>query len=78
MRIGKKVWMTGSIKTDGGINVGKVVGIEHIYEGLGYMTEKQYLNDFVEYQYKVAYEDVFTKRAVSEWVHHTDVSFTKP
>jgi hypothetical protein len=78
MRIGKKVWLTGCPKADGRINVGKIVGIEHIYECLGFMTERQYLSSFVQYQYKVAFVDVATGRGVAEWVHHTKVSFNKP
>ena len=78
MRIGKKAWMTGSIKTDGRCNVGKVVGVDLIYEGLGFITEKQFISSHVPYRYKVAYVDVFTKRAISEWVHKSDVSFVNP
>ena len=78
MRLGRKVWLVGDPKADGRINVGKLVGIEQIYESLGFMTEKQYLSSFVPYRYKVAYVDVFTGRGASEWVHHTKVSFSKP
>ena len=73
-----KVWLLNSKKTDGRYNKGVVVGIELSYDGLGYMTERQYLSEFKEYRYKVAYVDVCTGRACTEWLHHTDVSKTKP
>lgn len=75
--INKKVWILQQ-KTDGRYNKGVVVGIEKIYEGFGYLTEKQYFSDFVPYRYKVAYVDVFTKKACCEWVHHSDVTDKNP
>lgn len=73
--MGNKVWILNSKKTDGRYNKGVIVGIEKEYPSLGFMTEAQY---FREYRYKVAYVDVFTKRAGAEWVYHTLISKTKP
>jgi hypothetical protein len=62
-RLGQTVYITGYPKTDGRINKGKVVGIEGHRSGpLLYLSEKEYLNDFNDYTYKVAYIDVFTER----------------
>lgn len=74
----KKVWLLNSKKIDGRYNKGVIVGINKIYEGLGYMTERQYLQDFVVYEYKVAFVDVCTNKACAEWVHHSYVSTADP
>jgi hypothetical protein len=74
----KKVWDINSRKIDGRYNCGKVVGIKKIYEGLGFITEKQYLNDFVEYEYLFACVDVCTGRASAVWVHYNKLSLTEP
>ena len=74
----KKVWDIGNRKTDGRYNCGKIVGIKKIYEGLGYVTERQYLSDFVEYEYLFAYVDCFTGMALAEWLHYSKLSTTKP
>lgn len=76
--INRKVWILNSKKIDGRYNKGKIVGIEKYYDGLGYLTESQYLNDFKEYRYKVAYVDVVTSRASAEWIHYTDISTERP
>jgi hypothetical protein len=73
-----KVWVINSKKIDGRYNKGIVVGIEMIYDGLGFMSERQYFNDFEEYRYKVAYVDVFTNKGCCEWLHHEYLSKTKP
>ena len=73
-----KVWIISSQKIDGRYNKGKIVGIEKEYFGLGFFTERQYLNDFEEYRYKVAYVDVFTGKASAEWIHHSELSKEKP
>ena len=74
----KKVWITKDRKTDGEYNKGKVVGIKKIYEGLGFYTESQYLNGFIEYEYLVAFVDTSTKRGYAEWVYYEDLSLKKP
>ena len=76
--IGNKAWILKDRKTDGRYNKGVIVEIEKEYPSLGFMTEAQYFRDFREYRYKVAYVDVFTKRAGAEWVYHTLISKTKP
>jgi hypothetical protein len=76
--INKKVWITSSKKTDGRYNRGVVKGIDLFYDGLGYISETQYLKDFEEWRYKIAYVDVFTKRACQEWIHYKELSVTKP
>lgn len=78
LSMNKKVWLLNSKKTDGRYNKGVIVGIDKIYEGLGYMTERQYQQDFVVYKYKVAYVDVYTNKACNEWVHHSYVSTIDP
>lgn len=78
LSMGNKVWILNSKKTDGRYNKGVIVGIEKDYIKLGFMTESQYFRDFIEYRYKVAYVDVFTGRAIAEWIYHTNLSKTKP
>lgn len=73
-----KVWILNSKKIDGRYNKGIIVGIELSYEGLGFMTERQYFNDFEENRYKVAYVDVFTGMACSEWFYYPLLSKVKP
>ena len=73
-----KVWIISSQKIDGRYNKGKIVGIEKEYFGLGFFTERQYLNDFEESRYKVAYVDVVTERASAEWFHYSELSKEKP
>ena len=77
-RMGGIVWILSSKKTDGLYNKGKIVGVELNYYGLGYMTERQYLNDFGHPRYKVAYVDCFTNRACSEWLCESDLQKNKP
>ena len=77
-RMGQSVWILSSKKTDGRYNKGNIVGIELSYYGLGYLTEKQYLDDFSHPKYKVAYVDCFTNKGCSVWVHEDDLSKEKP
>jgi len=74
----KRVWDISSRKTHGGYNYGKVVGIKQIYEGLGFLTEKQYFKDFKEYEYLFACVDICTGKASAEWVHYSNLSLTEP
>ena len=78
LSINKTVWIISSKKTDGRYNKGKVKGIDLLYDGLGYMSETQYLRDFEEWRYKVAYVDVATNKACQEWIHYKELSVTKP
>ena len=78
IRIGNSVWIIKSKKIDGRYNRGKVVGIEMSYNGLGYLSETQFIKDHKISRYKVAYVDVVTKKACSEWLYHKDVSKEKP
>lgn len=78
LSINKKVWIISSRKTDGRYNKGIVVGIEKLYDGLGYMSELQFFRDFEEWRYKVAYVDVFTSKACQDWVHYKELSLSKP
>lgn len=78
MNLKNKVWILNSKKTDGRYNKGVIVGIELDYPYLNYTSESQYFKDFKESRYKVAYVDVFTKRACCEWFRHDVLSKTKP
>ena len=77
-RMGAMVWVISSRKTDGRYNKAKIVGVELNYYGLGFMTERQYLNDFAHPRYKVAYVDCCTGRACSEWVGEHEIQKKKP
>lgn len=77
-RMGKKLWILSSKKTTGEFNRGTVVGIDLSYHGLGFINEAQFVRDHIHARYKVAYVDVFTKRAVTEWLHESDLQAEKP
>ena len=74
----QKVWIISSRKTDGRYNRGTIVGVELNYYGLGYLTEAQFIRDHGHARYKVAYIDVFTTRACSEWFSECDLIKEKP
>ena len=77
-RMGSMVWDLSSRKADGRYNRAKIVGVELNYYGLGYMTERQYLNDFAHPRYKIAYVDCVTGRACNDWVVEVDLQKDKP
>jgi len=72
------VWIISARKTDGRYNKGKVVGKSMTYPYLSTMTFSSYKAALVEYQYQVAYQDVFTKKCCLEWFSASDLSKTKP
>lgn len=67
-RMGAKVTIISSKKTDGRYNHGIVVGIDKHYPYLGFTSEKQFFSGFKVARYKVAYVDCFTHKACQEWV----------
>lgn len=77
-KMNSKVYILSSKKTDGRYNKGKVVGVELSYYGLGYLTETQYLNDFENPKYKVAYVDCFTNKACCQWYAEEELQKDKP
>ena len=77
-KMGSMVWHVSGRKSDGRYNRAKIVGIELSYYGLGYLTERQYLNDFAHPRYKIAYVDCVTNKASSEWVMESDIQKNKP
>jgi hypothetical protein len=77
-KMGSKVYITSSKKTDGRYNKGKIVGVELSYFGLGYLTETQYFNDFDHPRYKVAYVDCFTNKACCHWYSEEELQKEKP
>ena len=72
-KMGAKVTLTNSRKTDGRYNHGIIVGIEKSYPYLAFHTEAQFFKSFVVKKYKVAYVDCFTGKACSDWVSYEDV-----
>lgn len=74
LRMGKKVKILRQ-KTDGRFNFGKIVGVELMEDNmyLGYMNKREYLSRFTVPRYKVAYIDVVTERACTEWFNDNEV-----
>lgn len=77
-KLREKVWITNTNYIDGHFDRGIIVGVDMVYDGLGYMTEKQYFNDFQESMYKVAYVNSSTNKAHQEWINYRNLSKTEP
>lgn len=77
-KIGNRVWMLDSRKTDGRYNRGKIVGIDMTYPYMGFQTESSYLAAFEISRYKVAYVDVVTGKGQTSWELERDLSKERP
>lgn len=68
-RMGQKVKIISSKKTDGRFNYGTIVGIEKEQDAfyLGYISEREYLSRFTVINYKIAYIDCVNERATFIW-----------
>ena len=75
-RIGSKVKILSSQKTDGRYNFGKVVGVVFSQNGyyLGYRTDREFFARFTVPVYTVAYIDCFTKNACVEVFSEKELS----
>lgn len=79
-RLGQRVKILTSEKTDGRFNCGKIVGIVMTQNGfyLGYMNEKEFLARFTIPEYVVAYIDCVTERACTDRFTHSQLErYTK-
>jgi len=72
------VGILSSKKTDGRYNRGTIVGIELQHDGsLWCMTQKDFVSQFKQARYKVAFTDVFTTRSSAEWFQEHELCIPK-
>ncbi len=78
-KLGQKLYILSSKKTDGRYNQGTIVGVslDNSYS-FGYFSYKQFLDSFKYIDYKVAYQDCSTERFCVDIVPERCLSKTIP